>query len=49
MASAGLAAVGRHRLGGVVPIDALFAGSLRIGRTIAARRRGVPAAQPEVA
>ena len=49
MASAGLAAVGRHRLGGVVPIDALFAGSLRIGRTIAARRRAVPAAQPEVA
>ncbi len=38
MASAGLAAVGRHRLAGVVPIDALFAGSLRIGRTIAAAR-----------
>jgi hypothetical protein len=38
MASAGLAAVGRHRIGGVVPIDALFAGSLRIGRTIAAAR-----------
>lgn len=38
MASAGLAAVGRHRLGGFVPIDALFAGSLRIGRTVAAAR-----------
>jgi len=38
MASAGLAAVGRHRLGGMVPIDALFTGSLRIGRTIAAAR-----------
>ncbi len=38
MASAGLAAVGRHRLGGVLPIDTLFAGSLRIGRTIAAAR-----------
>jgi len=38
MASAGLAAVGRHRLGGVLPIGALFAGSLRIGRTIAAAR-----------
>ena len=38
MASAGLAAVGRHRLGGFLPIDALFAGSLRIGRTIAAAR-----------
>ena len=34
MASAGLAAVGRHRLGGFVPIDALFAGSLRIGRAV---------------
>ena len=38
MASAGLAAVGRHRLGGVLPIDTLFAGSLKIGRTIAAAR-----------
>jgi hypothetical protein len=38
MASAGLAAVGRHRLGGVVPIDVLFSGSLWIGRTIAAAR-----------
>jgi len=38
MASAGLAAVGRHKLGGVIPIDALFAGSLRIGRTVAALR-----------
>jgi organic radical activating enzyme len=34
MASAGLAAVGRHRLGGIVPIDVLFAGSLRIGRAV---------------
>ena len=34
MASAGLAAVGRHRLGGVVPVEALFAGSLRIGRAV---------------
>lgn len=38
MASAGLAAVGRHKLGGVIPIDTLFAGSLRIGRTVAAAR-----------
>jgi MoaA/NifB/PqqE/SkfB family radical SAM enzyme len=38
MASAGLAAVGRHKLGGVIPIEALFAGSLRIGRTIASAR-----------
>jgi MoaA/NifB/PqqE/SkfB family radical SAM enzyme len=34
MASAGLAAVGRHRLGGVIPIDALFNGSLRVGETV---------------
>jgi hypothetical protein len=42
MASAGLAAVGRHRLGGVVPIDALFAGSLRVGRAIASARPEAP-------
>ena len=40
MASAGLAAVGRHRLGGVVPIDALFNASLRVGAAVAAARRG---------
>lgn len=34
MASAGLAAVGRHRLGGVIPIDSLFSGSLRIGEAV---------------
>lgn len=34
MASAGLAAVGRHRLGGLIPIDALFNGSIRIGETV---------------
>ena len=34
MASAGLAAIGRHRLGGVIPIDALFNGSLRVGETV---------------
>jgi organic radical activating enzyme len=39
MASAGLAAVGRHRLGGVVAIDALFTGSLRVG-ALAARLQG---------
>jgi hypothetical protein len=39
MASAGLAAVGRHRLGGVVPIEALFTGSLRVG-ALAARLQG---------
>lgn len=39
MASAGLAAVGRHRLGGVVPIDALFNASMRIGEAVSARHR----------
>jgi MoaA/NifB/PqqE/SkfB family radical SAM enzyme len=34
MASAGLAAVGRHRLGGLIPIDALFNGSLRLGEAV---------------
>jgi MoaA/NifB/PqqE/SkfB family radical SAM enzyme len=34
MASAGLAAVGRHRLGGVIPIDALFKGSIGVGRAV---------------
>ena len=34
MASAGLAAVGRHRLGGLIPIDALFNGSFRVGETV---------------
>ncbi len=45
MASAGLAAVGRHRLGGVIPIDALFDGSIRIGQVVnGLRRDGRPAA-----
>jgi MoaA/NifB/PqqE/SkfB family radical SAM enzyme len=38
MASAGLAAVGRHRVAGMVPIDALFDHSLRIGEAVSAWR-----------
>jgi MoaA/NifB/PqqE/SkfB family radical SAM enzyme len=38
MASAGLAAVGRHRLGGVIPIDALFNGSFQIGHAVSGLR-----------
>jgi MoaA/NifB/PqqE/SkfB family radical SAM enzyme len=38
MASAGLAAVGRHRLAGVVPIDLLFNGSLRVGEMVSGLR-----------
>jgi MoaA/NifB/PqqE/SkfB family radical SAM enzyme len=47
MASAGLAAVGRHRLGGVVPLDALFNGSLKIGQQVNRLRRGATIAPPE--
>ena len=38
MASAGLAAVGRHRLGGMIPIDALVNGSLRVGEVVRSLR-----------
>ncbi len=38
MASAGLAAVGRHRLGGMIPIDALFNASIRVGDRVSALR-----------
>lgn len=34
MASAGLAAVGRHKLGGVIPVDVLFKGSLGVGHAV---------------
>lgn len=39
MASAGLAAVGRHRLGGLIPIDVLFKGSIRVGQAVSRLRR----------
>ena len=39
MASAGLAAVGRHRLGNAIPVDTLFRGSLRIGRVVSELRQ----------
>jgi hypothetical protein len=39
MASAGLAAVGRHRLGGIIPIDVLFNGSIRAGQALGGLRR----------
>jgi hypothetical protein len=38
MASAGLAAIGRHRLAGIIPIEALFNGSIRVGETLRAWR-----------
>jgi MoaA/NifB/PqqE/SkfB family radical SAM enzyme len=38
IASAGLAAIGRHRLFGFVPIDPIFDTSIRIGRRVKRRR-----------
>jgi sulfatase maturation enzyme AslB (radical SAM superfamily) len=40
MASAGLASVGRHRLGGLIPIDSIFAVSRRIGEQARRLREG---------
>jgi MoaA/NifB/PqqE/SkfB family radical SAM enzyme len=34
VASAGLKAVGRHRLGGYIPVGAIFGGSVAVGRTV---------------
>jgi MoaA/NifB/PqqE/SkfB family radical SAM enzyme len=45
IASAGLAAVARHRLGGIIPIGPIFDGSLKVGQQI---RRMRPA-EPSVA
>jgi MoaA/NifB/PqqE/SkfB family radical SAM enzyme len=42
IASAGLAAVARHRIAGVVPVAALFAGSLRIGEAMRRLRSREP-------
>jgi sulfatase maturation enzyme AslB (radical SAM superfamily) len=38
IASAGLAAIGRHRLFGVVPIDPIFDASIRVGQVVRQRR-----------
>ena len=38
IASAGLAAIGRYRLFGLVPVDPIFDGSIRIGRAVRQRR-----------
>lgn len=42
IASMGLAAVGRHKLGGFVPVGSIFRASARIGEFFAARRREEP-------
>jgi sulfatase maturation enzyme AslB (radical SAM superfamily) len=38
IASLGLAAVGAHKLGGFIPVGALFKGSIQVGKLIAKRR-----------
>jgi MoaA/NifB/PqqE/SkfB family radical SAM enzyme len=50
MASAGLGAIGRHRIGGLVPIDPIFDASIRVGQVVRAarerkRRRRSPATE----
>jgi hypothetical protein len=42
MASVGLEALGRYKLGGVVPLKTIFAGSLAVGRAARAMRGGEP-------
>jgi hypothetical protein len=34
IASAGLEAIGRHRLGGFIPVGQIFYGSVRVGRAV---------------
>jgi MoaA/NifB/PqqE/SkfB family radical SAM enzyme len=38
IASLGMAAIGEHRLGGLVPVGAIFRSSLKIGNRVASRR-----------
>ena len=38
IASAGLASLGRHRVGGFIPVGKLFDGSVRVGRAVARLR-----------
>jgi sulfatase maturation enzyme AslB (radical SAM superfamily) len=42
MASVGLEALGRYKLGGVMPLKTIFAGSLAVGRAARALRGGEP-------
>ncbi len=43
LASVGLAAVGHHRIGGVVPVSAIFNASLKVGSVVRGLRGGGPA------
>ena len=42
IASMGLAAIGAHRLGGIIPVDLIFKTSVKIGRARAKPASGVP-------
>jgi MoaA/NifB/PqqE/SkfB family radical SAM enzyme len=42
MASVGLGALGKYKLGGVMPLDTIFKGSLAVGRAARALRGGEP-------
>jgi hypothetical protein len=42
MASVGLGALGRYKLGGLVPLQPIFTGSLAVGRVARALRGGEP-------
>lgn len=46
MASVGLEALGRYKLGGVFPLKTIFAGSLAVGRVARALRGGEPSPRP---
>ncbi len=46
IASAGLEAIGRHRIQGVIPLSQLFHGSIAIGQTVARLRRPGPTVAP---
>jgi hypothetical protein len=46
MASAGMAAIGRFKLGGLLPVSAVFAASRKVGAAVAARRRQEPVKAP---
>jgi sulfatase maturation enzyme AslB (radical SAM superfamily) len=48
IASMGLAAVGAHRLGGIVPVGAIFKASLKVGRARAKQSSAPPAMEEQL-
>ena len=46
IASMGLAAVGNHKLAGVIPVGAIFTASAKIGRAWPKKKEKVKAMQP---